>query len=243
MSNYTTKTDLKNVAHVDTSSFASKTNLANLKTEVDKLQIDKLAPVSVDLSKLSDVVKNDVIKKTVYDKLVAKVNNINTSDFVLKTNYNTDKTELGKKTPDMADFVKEAKLTELENKILDISNLATKTALTVIENKIPSVSNLVKNTDYSTKITEIENKLTNHNHDKYIDTSEINRLAADVFNARLAQASLITKTDFDAKLSSLNRKITANKSKHLLVENVLNKLKTSDSSYFIGKSHFEEDGT
>ena len=63
------------------------------------------------------------------------------------------------------------------------------------------------------------------------------------FNARLAQANLITKTDFNAKLSSLNRKITSNKSKHLLVENELKKLKTFDSSYFIGKSHFEEDGT
>ena len=63
-------------------------------------------------------------------------------------------------------------------------------------------------TDYNTKVTEIENKLTNHNHDKYIDTQEFNKLAADVFNARLAQANLITKTDFDAKLSNLNRKIT-----------------------------------
>ena len=68
LSNYATKTDLKNVTHVDTSSFALKTNLANLKTEVDKLDIDKLAPVPVDLSKLSDVVKNYVVKKTVYDK-------------------------------------------------------------------------------------------------------------------------------------------------------------------------------
>ena len=68
-------------------------------------------------------------------------------------------------------------------------------------------------------------------------------MAASVFNARLAQANLITKTDFDAKLSSLNRKITSNKSKHLLVENELKKLKTFDSSYFVGKSHFEEDGT
>ena len=93
------------------------------------------------------------------------------------------------------------------------------------------------------KITEIEKKLTDHNNDKYITTPEFNTLAADVFNARLAQANLITKTDFDAKLSSLNRKITQNKSKHLLVENELNKLKTFDSSYFIGKSHFEEDGT
>ena len=68
-----------------------------------------------------------------------------------------------------------------------------------------------------------------------------NTLAASVFNTRLAQANLITKTDFDAKLSSLNRKITSNKSKHLLVENELKKLKVFDSSYFIGKSHFEED--
>ena len=67
------KTDLKNVTHVDTSSFALKTNLANLKTEVDKLDIDKLVPVPVDLSKLSDVVKYDLVKKTVYDKLVAIV--------------------------------------------------------------------------------------------------------------------------------------------------------------------------
>ena len=68
-----------------------------MKTEVDNLHIDKLVPVPVDLSKLSDVVKNDVVKKTVYDKLVAKVDNIDTSDFVLKTKYNTDKTELKKK--------------------------------------------------------------------------------------------------------------------------------------------------
>ena len=65
LSNYATKTDLKYVTHVDTSSFALETNLANLKTEVDKLDIDKLLPVPVDLSKLSDVGKNDVVKKTV----------------------------------------------------------------------------------------------------------------------------------------------------------------------------------
>ena len=63
LSNYATKTEVKNVTHTDTSSFALKTNLASLKTEVDKLDIDKLAPVPVDLSKLSYVVKNDVVKK------------------------------------------------------------------------------------------------------------------------------------------------------------------------------------
>ena len=66
LSNYTPKTDLKNVTHNDTSSFALKTNLATLKTEFDKLDIDKLAPVPTDLSKLSNIIKNDVVKKTVY---------------------------------------------------------------------------------------------------------------------------------------------------------------------------------
>ena len=140
LSNYATKTDLKNVTHVDTSSFALKTNLASLKTEVDKLGIDKLVPVPVDLSKLSDVVKNDVVEKTVYDKLATKVNNIDTSDFVLKTKYWTDKTKLEKQIPDVSNLVKKAKLTELENKIPDVSSLAKKAALTSIENKIPDVS-------------------------------------------------------------------------------------------------------
>ena len=102
---------------------------------------------------------------------------------------------------------------------------------------------LLKKTDYNTKVTEIENKLNDHNHDKYIDTPEFNKLAADVFNAKLTQTNLVTKTHFDAKLSTLNRKTTSNKTKHVLVENELNKLKTFDSSYYNGKSYFEEDGT
>ena len=112
LSNYAAKTDIKNISHIDTSSFALKSNLASLKTEVDKLDVNKLVPVPVDLSKLSDVVKSDV-KKTVYDKLAAKVNSIDARD-------------------------------------------------------------------YDTKITETENKLTVHNHDKYITTPEFNTLAADV---------------------------------------------------------------
>ena len=98
------------MTHVDTSSFALKTRLSSLKPEVDKLDIDKLVPVPFDLSKLRRVVKNDVVKKTVYDKLVAKVNNIDTSDFVLKTKYQTDKTELEKKIPDVSNLVRKANL-------------------------------------------------------------------------------------------------------------------------------------
>ena len=221
LSNYATKADIKNISHVDTSSFALKLNLPNLKTAVDELHIDKLVPVPVDLSKLSDVVKNDVAKNDVYIELVAKVDNIDISNFVIKPRYDADKPELENKIPDNTGLVKKTddntKITEIESKIPDINNLATKIVLTPVENKIPSVSNLVKKTDYDTKVTEIENKLNNHNHDKHIDTSEFKKLAVDVFNARIAQANLVTKTDFDAKLSCLNRKITQNKTKHLLV--------------------------
>ena len=90
LSNYATKTDLKNVSHVDVSSFAIKSNLASLKTGVDKLNVDKLVPVPVDLSILSDVVKNDVVKKTEYNKLVTKFDNIDTKNFVKKIKYEKD---------------------------------------------------------------------------------------------------------------------------------------------------------
>ena len=106
LSNYATKADIENISHVHTSSFALKTNLANLKTEVDKLDIDKLKPVPTDLSKLSNVVKNDVVKKNDYDKLGSKVNAIDTSRFVLKTRYDTDKSELENKIPDTSGLVK-----------------------------------------------------------------------------------------------------------------------------------------
>ena len=115
---------------------------------------------------------------------------------------------------------------------------------------------MLKKTDYNTKLlklkrnllviiiktTEIEKKLTDHNHDKYITTPEFNTLAADVFNARLAQANLVTKTDFDNSVSCLDSKIDTNKTKNESIENKFKKLKTFDSSYFRGKSHFEEDG-
>ena len=98
--------------------------------EFDKLDIDKLVPAPADLSKLNDVVKNDAVKKDAYKKLVTKVDNIDTSRFILKFNYDTDKSELENKIPDTSGLVKKTdyntKVTELENKIPDISNLATK---------------------------------------------------------------------------------------------------------------------
>ena len=132
---------------------------------------------------------------------------------MLKTQYQTDKTELEKKIPNVADFVKEAKLTELENKTLDISNLATKTALTSVENKIPSVSNLLKKQTITLKLQKLK----------------MNLIITIMINILILQS--LTKTDFDATLSSLNRKIMENKTKHFLVENELNKLKTFVSSH------------
>ena len=105
LTNYAIKTDLKNVTHVDTSNFALKSNLADLKTEVDQSDIGKLAPVPIDLIKLHNVVKNKVLKNTVNETLVAKVNNLDTSGFILKTKYDADKTEL-KKIPDSNKLVK-----------------------------------------------------------------------------------------------------------------------------------------
>ena len=112
-----------------------------------------------------------------------------------------------------------------------------------MESITSNVSNFVKKTNYYTKISELEKKLTDHNHHKYVTSPEFSTLAARVFNARLAQGNLITKTDFDATLSSLNRKITPHKRKILFVENESKKLKTFDSSSFFGKIHFEGDDT
>ena len=109
--NYATKTDLKNITHADVSSFASKTNLASLKTEVDKIDTDKLKTVPADLAKLSNVVKNDVVKKTDYNAKITSIegqiagvtNNttdnlndikklkaVDTNNFVLKTRFSAD---------------------------------------------------------------------------------------------------------------------------------------------------------
>ena len=155
LSNYATKDDIKNITHVDTSSFALKTNVANLKTEVDKLDIDKLAPVPTDLSKLSDVVKNNVVKKADYNTKITEIEGKipHTDALVKKTDYNTKITKIEDKIPDISNLARKIALTSVEN------NLATKTALTTAENKIPDTNILVKKSGYNTKITGIENNI------------------------------------------------------------------------------------
>ena len=185
LSNYTTKTDLRNVTHVDTSGFALKTNLANLKAEVDKLDIDKLAPVPLDLSKLSDVVKN-VVKKTVYEtELENKIPDI--SNLATKTEL----TAVENKVPNVSRLATETESTAVEDKIPDISNFATKTALTNLSNTVRYISTLIKNSEYDTNIVEIENK--------YVRNTG--------FGSKLAQANVIIKRNYDAKIIELEKNV------------------------------------
>ena len=129
---------------------------------------------------------------------------IDTTNFVLKTKYERDGSDfedkiskVDKKIPDVSGLVKKTdfntKVTEIEDKIPNITGLATNSELTAVENKIPDVSSLVKKTDYNTN-SDIEKKITDHDHDKYITTPEFNTMAATVFKARLAaQTDLIKK--------------------------------------------------
>ena len=215
LSNYATKKYIKDITHVDTSSYTLKINLANLKTEVDKIDTDKLKTVPDDLAKLSNVVKNDVVKKADYNTLKNKVDAIDTSVFVTRTKFVTDTNALDdkidkieKKIPDIRGLATKSSVTRLiteqedytdtvKKKIPDISGLASKTELTTVENKIPDVSGLAT----ASALTAVENKIP------------------DI-------TSLVTKTDFDAKLKNISNRVTSNKSKDLLLDNELTKLKT-----------------
>ena len=158
LTNDGTKTDLKNITHIDVSSFASKTNLAALKTEVDKIDVDKLKTAPVDLAELTNAVENDLVKKTDYNAKVTNVERqiagltkntldnlgditklkaIDTSSFVLKTKLTTDVNTL------------ENKIDTVDKKIPDISGLATKTSLT----------SYLKTATFNSKVTEVENKI------------------------------------------------------------------------------------
>ena len=158
LSNYATKNDLKNITDVNVSSFASKTNLAALKTEVDKIDIDKLKTTPTDLAKLTDDVENDLVKKTDYNTRVTsietqiagltkntvdnladitKLKAIDTNSFVLKTKLASDVTSL------------ENKIDSVDKKIPDISGLATKTSL----------NDYLQTATFNSKVTEVEHKI------------------------------------------------------------------------------------
>ena len=162
LTNYATKPALKNKAHVDVSSFASKTNLAALKTKVDKIDVDKLKTVPIDLAKLSNVVKNETVKKTDYNAKVTNIESqiagvtkntldnlgditklkaVDTSNFVLKTKLASDVNTL------------ENKINTVDKNIPDISGLATKLSLT----------SYLQTSTFNSKVTEVENKIKSAN--------------------------------------------------------------------------------
>ena len=141
---------------------------------------------------------------------------VDVRSFTLKSNLASLKSKMDTlDTARLTDF--NAKITEVDGKIPSISGLATNSALTAVENS------LVKKTNYNTKISEIEKKTTDHNHDKYITTPEFNTMAASVFNARLTQANLMTKIDLDAELKKISDRVASNRTSHLLIENKLKK--------------------
>ena len=158
LSNYATKKNINDITHVDVSGFASKTNLAALKTEIDKTDTDKLKTTPADLAKLSNVVKNDVVKKTDYNTKAASIEShiagvtkntldnlgditklkaIDTSSFALKTKLASDVTTL------------ENKIDTVDKKIANISGLATKTSLNAY----------LQASTFNSKVTEVENKI------------------------------------------------------------------------------------
>ena len=151
-----------------------------LKIEVDKINTDKLKTVPADLAKLSNVVKNDVVKKTIYNTLKNKVDAIDTLKFVSRTKFTIDTNALDdkidkveKKIPDISGLVTKSSVTRLiteqedytdkvKKKIPDISGLASKTELTAVENKIPDITSLITKTDFDTKLKNISDRVTNN---------------------------------------------------------------------------------
>ena len=172
-----------------------------MKSKVNKVDVDKLVPVQVDLTNLSDVVRNDAVKKVVYNAKIKDIDNKipNISNLATNTTLNAKINEVQNEIPSITNLATSAtlnaKINEVKNKIPSITNLATNTALTAVENKIRNVSNLVKKSDYKTNISEIENKITpDHDHDKYI-TQELNKLTSENFATRLVQENLASKND------------------------------------------------
>ena len=129
LANYTRKDDVKNITHVDVSSYATKTNLAALTTEVDKIDVDKLKTVPDDLAKLTNVVKNETVKKT----------DFSSDDYVKKTKFSADTNAL------------DDKIDKVDKKILDVSNLATKSSVTILVKDLDDRTDKIKIKDYAKK--------------------------------------------------------------------------------------------
>ena len=171
-----------------------------MRNKVDKLDVDNLVPVLVYLRKLSDVVKNDVVKKDAHNALIKNIEDKipDITNFATNTTLNAKINEVKNEMPSFTNLVTttalNAQINEVKNKIPNIRNFATTGALTAVECKTPNVINLVKKTDHNTKNSKIQNKITtDHDHDKYITTQEFNKLTLENFATTLAQENLARK--------------------------------------------------
>ena len=178
ISSFATKVDLANLNFNGDTLDIDKlkhvpTNLSNLKSEVDKLDADKLVPPPVDLSILSDAVTNDDVKR-MYMMLIKSIKG-----------EVPDITKLATKT------IFNAEINEVKGEILNITNLTTTSGLIIIDMKVTSVSNFVKKSN--TKINEVEKKITDDNHDKYINTLEFNKFTKENSDLRLKQENQTNK--------------------------------------------------
>ena len=242
MTNYATKNDLKNTTHDDVRTYASKINLVALKSEVDKIDVDKLKTTPTDLTKLSNVVKNDVVKKTDYNSKVTSIESqiagvtkntldnlgditklkaVDTNSFVLKTKLASDVTTL------------ENKIDTVDKKIPDISGLATNTSLTsylqtaTFNSKVTEVENKIKATDIiaksaNTKVNTIRSNLTDYAKKSDVAT-DITRIKNDyVTNASLKSQLNDLKNQYIAsEVTTINNKTKNNASDFLKLKNKL----------------------
>ena len=240
LTNYATKTDLNSITHVDTSSFALKTNLPVLKTEVNKLDIDKLTSVSSDLSKLSKEVQEDFTTKTDFNNLKTKVDVIHLCQYVLNSKYDSEIGDLKLKIPNISGLLQasvfNSKITEIEEKITtakgkipDISNSATKTEVatkvTTVENKIPNISGLAT----KTQLTAVQNKIPHVNGfvKKTDYATEIRGIENNYFtNAALSsQLKDLKSTHISDEIKKIDDKVKKNASDILGYESRLKKRK------------------
>ena len=242
LTNYATKMDLKNIIHVDVSSFASKSNLAALKTEVDKIDTDKLKTAPTDLAKLTNAIENDVVKNTDYNTKVTsiegqiagltkntvdnladitKLKAIDTNSFVLKTKFASDVTTL------------ETKIDTVDKKIPDISGLATKTSLnsylqtSTFNSKVPEVESKIKDADIIpknavTKANTIRSNLTSYATKADLAT-DITAIKNDyVTNASLSsQLNDLKSQHIATEVTGIDNKTKKNASDILALENKL----------------------
>ena len=218
---FATKTDLANLkSDVDELDKLKNvpTNSSNLKSKVGKLDVNKLIPVLVNLSKLSHVVRNGIAN--VYN---AKIKNI--EDKI------SDITNLATNT------TLNAKINEVKNKILSITNIVTTTGLTAVENKIPNVSDLVKKEDYDTEIKGITNK--------YFTTSDYNKFTNNILDRRVIAKKLVNESGLNEKIKILATKEEIKKlatKAEIKAEQDKIKLQTYDLSLFISQSYFVNSG-